>query len=238
MANQKNSKAPGDDKGMSASRNRFLNGGYYAPLRQALQELAVAETGQQVTMLDSGCGEGYYTTGVYQALRQAGRQVDATGVDISKFALRWAAKRERGIDFAVGSAYHLPIQSNCVDLLVNCFSPMAGEEFCRVMKPGGTFLYVVPAAEHLWQLKEILYERPYRNVEQRIDYDGFAYDRVVRVEAWIHLPDAQTIHDLFQMTPYYWKTPKVGAERLASYSELDTMISFDIHVFHRTESQC
>ncbi len=233
-ANQKHSKAPGDDKGMAAARNRFLTQDYYLPLREALEGLAVERTGDSVTLLDSGCGEGYYTAGVYHTLCQAGKAVDATGVDISKFSLRWAAKREKGIDFAVASAYRLPVASGSVDLLLNCFSPLAIEEFRRVLKPGGAFLYVVPGPEHLWELKQILYDRPYRNEEQRIPYEGFRYDRVMRVEKRIHLPDQEAIHDLFQMTPYYWKTPREGTERLAQCGALDVQISFDIHAFHRT----
>ena len=38
---QKHSKAPGDDKAMVAARRAFLDGGWYAPLRQALEALAV-----------------------------------------------------------------------------------------------------------------------------------------------------------------------------------------------------
>ena len=37
---QKNSKAPGDDKGMVAARRAFLDKGFYAPLRDALCDLA------------------------------------------------------------------------------------------------------------------------------------------------------------------------------------------------------
>ena len=33
-ANQKHSKAPGDDKGMSAARRAFLDKGWYKPLRE------------------------------------------------------------------------------------------------------------------------------------------------------------------------------------------------------------
>ena len=50
------------------------------------------------------------------------------------------------------------------------------------------------------------------------------------MEAVIHLPCQEDIHALFQMTPYYWKTPRAGAERLAALTALDVTISFDIHV--------
>lgn len=39
--NRKNSKMPGDDKGMAAARSAFLNEGYYAPLRDALCRLSL-----------------------------------------------------------------------------------------------------------------------------------------------------------------------------------------------------
>ena len=41
------------------------------------------------------------------------------------------------------------------------------------------------------------------------------------------------IHNLFQMTPYYWKTSKEGATRLAALEQLTTRISFRIHVFRK-----
>ena len=49
----------------------------------------------------------------------------------------------------------------------------------------------------------------------------------------MHLPDQETIQNLFQMTPYYWKTPAVGKKRLEQRSELDVQTEFDIHVFRR-----
>ena len=153
-------------------------------------------------------------------------------MDLSKPSVRQAARRAPGAEFAVASAYRLPLADGAADLLVNCFSPLALDEFRRVTRPGGVFLYVVPGAEHLWELKRVLYERPYPNPEQEIPYGGFSYLDVVPVEAALHVsgPDLQ---DLFQMTPYYWKTPKEGARRLAELPGLDVRASFRIHVFRR-----
>jgi len=55
------------------------------------------------------------------------------------------------------------------------------------------------------------------------------------VDGTIHLPDTQAILDLFQMTPYFWKTPRQGALRLAGLPQLDTPISFRIHVFRKQD---
>ena len=54
------------------------------------------------------------------------------------------------------------------------------------------------------------------------------------MDAVIHLENQTDIHALFQMTPYYWKTPKAGAERLAALDTLDCRISFRVHIFKKT----
>ena len=94
---------------MAAARSVFLGKGYYAPLREALCALAVSMTGEAPTVLDAGCGEGYYTGGIYRALQEAGKAPQMAGTDISKFILRRAAKREKDIEFAVASSYRLPM---------------------------------------------------------------------------------------------------------------------------------
>lgn len=232
-ANKMHSKDPGDDKGMATARNRFLSGDYYAPLRDALAELALAYAPEGADILDAGCGEGYYSAALYRALVQGGKAPRMAGVDLSKHALRRAAKREKAIEFAVASVYDLPVADRQADLLVNCFSPLALEEFLRVLRPGGLYFYVVPGARHLWELKEVLYPNPYPNEEKLTPYRGLCYLEVKEVDGSIHLPDQQTISDLFQMTPYFWKTPKEGAQRLSQLAELDTTISFRIHVFRK-----
>ena len=232
-ANQKHSLAPGDDKNMASARNRFLNGGWYHPQQEAIAKHVVQQLPLSGTFFDSGCGEGYYTAEAKAALDEAGKQAVACGIDISKYSLRWAAKRDKSIEFAVASAYHLPLPDRSVDFLLNCFSPLALSEFQRVIRPGGCFLYVVPAPKHLWELKQAVYDTPYENEEQTIPYEGFEYIQVERVEQRVMLPDSQTIQDLFGMTPYLWKTPKHGIERLKALDHLEVQTAFDLHLFRR-----
>lgn len=229
--NRKHSAAPGDDPGMAAARRDFLSKGYYRPLLDALCALAISHTGPEMDVLDVGCGEGYYTAGIYRALCAVKKHPRMAGTDISKSILRLAAKRERDVEFAVASSYHLPLADGAVDLLLDCFSPLAIEEFRRVLCPGGSFFYVVPSAMHLWELKEILYDTPYPNEERKTPYEGFFYECIFPVEGRVELKSQEEIHALFQMTPYYWKTPKAGAERLAALSRLSVRTGFRIHVF-------
>ena len=218
---------------MAAARRDFLSKGYYTPLSNTLCTEILARSGASPAILDTGCGEGWYTAGIFRALTEAGKASRMAGTDISKFILRYAAKREKGVEFAVASSYHLPVADETADILLNCFSPLALEEFRRVLKPGGTFLYVVPAADHLWELKQVLYEKPYPNEEMKTPYEGFTYETIVPVDARIHLENQADIHALFQMTPYYWKTPKAGVERLAALDALDCRIAFRVHIFRK-----
>ena len=235
-ANRKHSPNPGDDREMVAARSAFLDKGYYAPLEEALGSEAVQSMAgcPSPVLLDSGCGEGYYTAGLFHALTGAGLSPRVCGVDLSKYALRRAAKRLPEGEFAVASVYHLPLADGRADLLVNCFSPLAAEEFARVVKKGGTFLYVVPAPRHLWEMKEILYDRPYENPVKREDYPGFRWQGVRTVEYPLSLDSSADIMALFHMTPYAWKTPKDGIKRLAGLDRLNTQAGFHIHRYQRT----
>ena len=234
-ANRKHSQNPGDDREMVAARSAFLDKGHYAPLRDALAKAAARALAglPSPALLDSGCGEGYYTAGLHQALALSGAAPRICGVDLSKYALRRAAKRLPEGEFAVSSVYRLPLAAKSVDLLVNCFSPLAAEEFARVLKPGGTFLYVVPAARHLWEMKAVLYDRPYENPVRRESYPGFVWQGVEQVRYSLSLTDPADITALFHMTPYAWKTPKSGVQRLAGLDRLDTQAGFDIHCYQK-----
>lgn len=230
-ANRQHSKAPGDDGEMIAARSAFLGGGWYQPLQSKLCQLIQETSSPSPVLLDVGCGEGYYTAATATvAARKGGR---TAGIDLSKTAVKRAAKRCREGEFAVASAYHLPVGNAAVDILVDCFSPLAAEEFARVLRPGGLFLYVVPGPRHLWELKSVLYENPYENEEKREEYSGFRYIEVVPVETSFTLPGPQAIADLYRMTPYCWKTPKEGARRLAELNTLSLTGQFRIHVLER-----
>lgn len=98
-SNHKNSKDPGDAKGMITARRSFLSKEYYRPLLDALSALSLAYCREKKlshpVLLDAGCGEGYYTDGVCSALQTHEIFSQGFGVDISKHAAQWAAKRRR-----------------------------------------------------------------------------------------------------------------------------------------------
>ena len=50
------------------ARRAFLSAGHYAPLMATLAEVCAALPHDHI--VDAGCGEGYYTAGVRDALRE------------------------------------------------------------------------------------------------------------------------------------------------------------------------
>jgi 23S rRNA (guanine745-N1)-methyltransferase len=231
-ANKKHSADPGDDKAMAAARTRFLDGGWYAPLMDSLCRLVLDCTPEGGAVLDAGCGEGYYTSGIFNVLNSNLDWFSLAGVDLSKSALKKAARRCPGGEFAVASVYHLPVADSSVDLLTDCFAPLALEEYRRALKPGGVFLYVVPAPRHLMEMKTVLYDRPYENPDEATRYEGFSYLDILPVETQMDLSH-DALMDLFRMTPYTWKTPREGVERLDALERLTVTAAFRVHVFRK-----
>lgn len=144
------SKSPGDDKNMVAARRRFLEAGYYDIFSDRLNGLVRQYAGGGV-FLDAGCGEGFYT-GRMRACFPPGA-ADFYGFDISKRAIRLAAKKYRGISFAVGSMFHIPVVSAAADCATDVFAPIVPPELCRVLRPGGLLILAVPGERHLFGLK-------------------------------------------------------------------------------------
>ena len=213
---------------MMRARKKFLDAGHYAPLLQALEKAAVQYGRAGGVLLDAGCGEGYYTEGVSKALEQAGMPMETYGVDISKSAADAAAKRCPGAHFAVGSVYHLPVADKCCDMLMTIFAPYCGEEYHRVLHKNGTMLMVIPGQQHLWGLKEAIYDVPYPNAVRDYALDGFELIQAEYVDSWLKLDNPADIQNLFQMTPYYYKTGREEHARLEQLESLSTQISFEI----------
>jgi len=232
--NKMHSKIPGDNKQMVASRRGFLEAGFYQLFSDKLNELVHECIGvQDPILLDAGCGEGYYTSRLYDYMAIRGLFPQVYGFDISKFAVKAAAKKYKQIRFAVGSIFSIPVEDDAVDCVIDVFAPIVEAELNRVLKPGGFLILAVPGVRHLYGLKEILYENPTENEYKQEEYAGFAFVKRVPVLGDIVMNGNQIIMDLFAMTPYYWKTTVEGGERLKQTNHLSTHIEFDFLVYQK-----
>lgn len=233
LSQDKNSKDPGDNKEMAKARKRFLDKGYYSPLSDGLSELfsqRLISSGTDSVLLDAGCGDGYYTNNISKSLFKASIDCSIYGIDISKDAVRLAAGRSKEICFIVASLFKIPLMSETSDFILNAFAPANDSEFRRVLKEGGSLVTVIPGKRHLYELKSVLYERPYENDEKEPELPSFRLEEQVRINGFIELNSREDIDDLLTMTPYYWRTPREGIERLNKLDRLGTKIEFIIGV--------
>ncbi|MGI6123936.1 MAG: putative RNA methyltransferase [Acetivibrionales bacterium] len=233
MIQDKNSKSPGDNKDMTKARKRFLDKGYYEPLALGLCNLfsqKLTSSDVEKVLFDAGCGDGYYTDIIKRYTSKKSLNLHVYGMDISKEAIRLASGRNKDIGFIVASLFKIPIESSCVDVILNAFAPSNDSEFSRVLKKDGVLLTVIPGKRHLFQLKSVLYEKPYENDEKEPEFPSFRLEEQVRIKGFIELNSREDIADLLTMTPYYWRTPREGIERLNSLDKLGTEIEFVIGV--------
>jgi len=116
---QRRSRNPGDSAEAVAARRRFLDRGHAEPLLSAIRAmLPPAES-----ILDAGCGEGYY-------LGSFGR---GCGVDISTAAIDFAARRYPQCEWIVANADRfIPYADASFDLILSITGRMNVPEFQRV----------------------------------------------------------------------------------------------------------
>ncbi|MEE1621196.1 putative RNA methyltransferase [Zafaria sp. J156] len=87
---------------------------------------------------------------------QAGRPASGVALDISRYAMRRAARLE-GVRALVWDVWRrLPLPDGGADLLLNVFAPRNGAEFHRVLADDGTLLVVTPLPGHLREAAEPL----------------------------------------------------------------------------------
>ncbi len=232
----------GDAKEAVRARSAFLRHGYYAPAARALTALVESVTPYGGTVLDAGCGEGYYSGEIARC------GFPTIGVDLSKFAVEAAAKAARAARcagtptashtlFAVGSVFALPVQDGTVDTVTNVFAPCAPAEYARVLHSGGHLIVAGAGERHLFGLKELLYDDPYLNDPRRdlpVDgRDGLCLVDTHTAAFPITVQGRAHIDALFSMTPYYWRTDRDGQARLAAVDTLTTEVVFDFHIYRK-----
>ncbi|MBR5516168.1 MAG: methyltransferase domain-containing protein [Clostridia bacterium] len=218
----------GDPKEMVLSRRNFLDKDYYLPLAQKISTLCFDYTPENSVILDAGCGECYYTHNIYKEFLQKGKNALFCGIDVSKDAVNYGAKRFPQCCLATASVYAMPIADNSVDTVINIFSPLATKEYLRVLKNNGIFIMAIGGQDHLWSLKKAVYDTPYKNEPSDYTLNGFELIKkeVLRYET--ELCSNEDIMSLFSMTPYYHKTAQKDIEKLKKLDTLSTEIEFEI----------
>ena len=218
--NLHNSQNTGDNQEMIRARRNFLHQGYYSFLRDEINGLL----NEDDALIDLACGEGYYTS--YFKCK------DKIGIDLSKTGLKYASKHDKSALYLLNSIFHNPLEDGCADKVLTIFAPVAKEEIVRLLKKDGIFILVRPDKDHLFELKQLIYEHPYLNETDEIPIDGLRLIKEIPVKKKEKVA-GQDIVDLFMMTPYYNTTSQKDKEKLKTVEELGISFSFLIDVYQK-----
>lgn len=225
-------KSHGDNKIMINARHNFLKKGYYDDLKKCICSEVKKYSEKGISLLDSGCGDGYYTAGMSDVV--SGKENgEVYAVDVSKEALKIAVKSCPKVRFAVASAYKLPFEDESFNIVTSLFAPLSFEEFYRILKKDGIFITAIPLENHLYQLKQAVYDTPYKNKPENTEQKGFELLNTQEIRREIHLESNEDIKNLFMMTPYYYKTSVSDQKKLDSLETLSTETEFLILTYKK-----
>lgn len=227
VVQHKHSKNPGDTPESVQARRAFLSAGHYAPLQQAVVK-KIAELRIE-NLLDIGCGEGYYTNAMQAQVLQC------VGVDIAKNAVQVAAKLNKDITWIVGTGATLPVLDASIDLCTSLFSPIPKQEILRVLKDNGHLMVVTPAQNHLYAMREALFEEVKQHdsakfVEQLKDAFDLVEDIVIDAPMQLNQTD---LKNLIAMTPYAYKAKPERRQTLEVNEHFNLAAQFQIYVFKK-----
>lgn len=243
-------KLPGDTKEMLLARRSFLSHGYYEPLSQAINTLVLQYLSQQaeqshelasINILDAGCGEGYYLGRLKEYLADlpswGEKQCCYLGFDISKEAVKMAAKRYKAPTFVVANInQQLVLASSSIAVLLNIFAPRNPGEFARVLAPRGLLLIVIPSPIHLLSLRSVL---PLLTIEadkqQRVIAqfaDSFTLLETSTLEYEIVLENEELLQ-LVHMTPNHWHLSESTQQMLQTMQDMRTEVGFICLLFQK-----
>ena len=231
-AHHKRSKNPGDNKEMMQARRAFLEADHYQPMQQAVAQLCADNLSDDATkLLDIGCGEGYYTTEIANQLTSL-PHLQVFGLDISKIAIRYAAKRYQNSQFCVASSHKLPFSDQSLDAVVRIYAPCKQEELQRTIKDNGVIITVTPASRHLYELRAEVYDDVRLHPETTENIEGFNLQEEKKLSYMMDLSGAQALN-LLQMTPFAWKATEDLKTRLSSQEQFSCEADFMLRVYRK-----
>ena len=208
----------GDNPSMVKARNDFLNNNYYQFLRDSVNELI----NEDDSLVDLACGEGYYTS-YFKAK-------DKVGIDLSKSALKIASRNDKTTTYILSSIFNNPLPDKCADKIITIFAPIAKDEINRLLKDSGQFILVKPDTNHLFELKQAIYEKPYLNEIEDIDIPNLTITKELKISNKT-LVKKDDLNNLFMMTPYVNTTSKKDKDKLNELNDLQITFAFIIDIY-------
>ncbi len=181
------SKNPGDTAAAIAGRRRLHDRGVAQPSLEAIA--ALLKPGPHDSVLDAGCGDGYYLGTLARQTGFAGH-----GIDISIPAIEAAARRYPECEWVVANAdREAPYSDRSFSIILSITARMNPPEFRRLLEPEGRLLVALPSPDDLIQLRGPGRDRVPRTVT--VFADAFRLVEQRRVTATVDL-DAAGVEDV------------------------------------------
>ena len=161
-------------KELFESRAAVFTAGVFAPVIAALGEaIGTFVSGDRPVLLDAGCGEGYYAKAVCPD-----RQMARIGFDISKEAVRLAARGQSEASFFAADLKNIPMADDSCDVLLDVFTPANYAEFGRVLKENGVLMKLAPRSGYLHELREAAASQLRHKEYDGGDVERYVYERM------------------------------------------------------------
>ena len=194
------------------NRMSILEKGYYLHILNELIEI-MNRFDNIKTVLDIGCGEGYYSRNIKAILNK-----EVIAFDISKASIQLAAKNDssNSVKWFVGDLARLPVRNNSIDCILDVFSPANYAEFNRVLTERGKIIKVIPGNEHLKEFRHMagkyIKKKEYSN-DSVVNYFKSRYSVVCEKRVSVtHTMSLTDIESFADMTPLLFHVDKSGID--------------------------
>lgn len=222
---EKHSLHPGDTREQVLSRRAFLESNAYAPIVETLINAAQKHHAHG-PLLDVGCGEGYYSSRLADAL-----DCQLIGMDISKEAVRCASAKYKQAAWICATASNIPVPDHSIGTITSLFALTMPEEFRRCLRRDGLYLQVLAAEDHLMGLKSIIYPEIKHKPKNTVpDIPGFQLLESIPIRFSLQL-EGEQVQNILYMTPHVYRISKEGLDRLRSTESLADTASCVLNVY-------
>ncbi|MFJ2620282.1 putative RNA methyltransferase [Glutamicibacter sp. NPDC087344] len=224
-----------DTSPMVLAREEFQGRGHYAALASELATLvAERHRADSLEILDAGAGTGYYLGEILKQHPAANQ--DAVAMDISRFAMRRAAKLPDTLAIVWDVWRTIPSADQSRDVVLNCFAPHNPAEFRRVLRPDGLCLVVTGAEDHLEEVREPLDMLSVAGGKQQVLIEKFAAEGLRHVQSQnlrysMNLEPADLYNLVFMGPAGHHLSGDTLRSKAENLGRRTVNASFDVHLF-------
>ena len=236
---KKSNAKTGDDREMLKSRRAFLSCGHYDKISECAARAALKSLPERDSIIfaDAGCGDGYHALNIEACLKAENIRSLALGLEASKrgadMAARLGSRLGSSSFFAAANIFDMPLRDRSADVIFSMFAPVPDGEALRVLKDDGVLVVCSSGSRHLWEMREIIYGEPKLSPPLDRTPEGFEHIDHTSLSYSFTLDSPELIAALFTMTPFYWRCPREGRERLLSLDALTVRAETEYNVYKK-----